>query len=275
MNATPKQKKKVLPVILLVIVLLLALLAAVIAVNASRNNKVMHETIDKGLALVGEHYTVTPRDAGDYADITMYGVMKFHTDQYDVEGLGNLSVMTANMGFMQMVSFMITPYEKAVPLCTLDFMYIMRNRKSYVEFYDTVSDTMRTDAAYQEVLTNLAKLQERYATLEELEVGEHWYDPILPVALHKRLPAAEDALNDAFFCDALVTYLEEADRMEPLDNSERVYQHLVISAYSSDLITRGGVSTDVFKKALGEETTRDFFNKVFFGTALYEIEPEA
>ena len=47
-------------------------------------------------------------------------------------------------------------------------------------------------------------------------------------------------------------------------------KHLdVTQEYSDGLIDKGGVSTDVFKKELGEAKTRDFFNKVFFGTELY------
>ena len=45
----------------------------------------------------------------------------------------------------------------------------------------------------------------------------------------------------------------------------------VIEEHSNNLIEKGGVSTNVFKEELGEETTRDFFNKTkntlpsFFG----------
>ena len=39
--------------------------------------------------------------------------------------------------------------------------------------------------------------------------------------------------------------------------------------YSDGLISNGGISTDVFKEQLGEDTTRDFFDKVLFGTEHY------
>ena len=45
----------------------------------------------------------------------------------------------------------------------------------------------------------------------------------------------------------------------------------VIKTYSDGLIKNGGVSTDFFKKNLGEDTTRDFFDKAFFGTDIYRI----
>ena len=37
--------------------------------------------------------------------------------------------------------------------------------------------------------------------------------------------------------------------------------------YTDGLIEKGGISTDVFKSALGDDVTKDFFDKVFFGTA--------
>ena len=36
--------------------------------------------------------------------------------------------------------------------------------------------------------------------------------------------------------------------------------------YTDGLIEKGGISTDVFKKELGEEETKNFFDHVFFGT---------
>ena len=37
----------------------------------------------------------------------------------------------------------------------------------------------------------------------------------------------------------------------------------------ADLIEKGGISTDVFKKSLGNEATKVFFDEIFFGTANY------
>lgn len=259
-----KSKKKPLLIVLGVILAVVAAVVIVLAVNASRNMKAMRETIDRGLDEVRAHYTVTPCDAGEYADLTMYGVMKFHTDQYEVENLGNLSVMTTNMGMMQMVSFMITPFDKNVPLCTLDFMYIMGNRKSYVEFYDLVGDTETEE--YAAVIAALQEMQGRYADVEELEVSEAWYESYLSVVMHKSLTKNEEERNTALFCDALETYLEASAALPQSTPEEAAAQLANTEEYSSGLIEKGGVSTDVFKKALGEETTRDFFNKVFFGT---------
>ena len=267
MKNEPKPKRKVFRYIILALLAVLAIFIGVIAANASRNWKVMEDTVTEGLRIVEEYYPVKALDAGDYSDLTAYGVLHFHTDQYEVEGLGNLSVLTTNMAFMQMVSFLLTPYDKAVPLMTLDFMYILGNRKSYVEFYDLAADTGTEE--YGQVLDALRELRSRYDDLTELEVEEKWYDAYTTVVMHKELPSKEDARNKDLFFDSLHTYLEASAPLAPLEVEDAKLQWENTRDYSEGLITQGGVSTDVFKKALGEEKTRDFFNKVFFGSENY------
>lgn len=266
-----KTKKRLLTV-LIVLVLLIAAIAGVIVFYASRNKKVMNATIDKGLAAVRSFYDVEKLDAGEYADMRMYGLMKFHTDQYRVKDLGNLSVMTADMGFMQMVSFMITPFEKSVPLCTLDYMYIFGTRKSYVEFYDLdrVKDDGTVRAEDSEVLKALRNTVSQYSDIEEITVEPKWYDAYSEVKMHKKMGSADDARNEEMFLTVLNTYLSETAKLEKSDAAGAAAQLKATQMYSDGLIDKGGVSTDVFKKALGEDKTRDFFNKVFFGTALYQ-----
>lgn len=249
------------------LILLLILICSVIflTVLGNRNKKAMSEMISDGLTQVRSDYDVTALDAGEFTDMRFYGLMKFHVDQYRVEELGNLSVMTADMGFMQMVSFMITPFEKNVPLCTLDFMYILNNRKSYVEFYDLGGDT--ASAEYLAVQEHLKEMTARWASITELPSEPHWYDEYLHVVMHKQLTVKEEDTNSALFADALGTYLAETKAAAQSSNAVRDAQIANTKAYSDGLIEKGGVSTDVFKKALGEDKTREFFDKVFFGTA--------
>ena len=274
-DMSTKSKKKPLLIVLGILLALICVLVGTCVFFSVKNNKLIYEMIGDGLSQVAEHYTVTECDAAaqpdkytdEYQDMRIYGFMKFHTYQYEIEGLGNLSVMRANMGFMQMVSFMITPYEKNVPLCTLDFMYIFGNRKSYVEFYDLVGDT-ETDE-YKTVLSQLGGLKELFADLDELPASENWYDGLLSVVLHKQLK--DDTRNSELFGTALGMYLNAADNLSESSAEDKAAQLANTKAYSDGLIEKGGVSTDVFKKALGEDKTRDFFDRVFFGSANYSV----
>ena len=265
-KGTVKKRKKW-PIVLLIILLIIGLPAGLLVYYGRQNNMVMYDTIANGLQIVEEQYTVTELDPGEYKEMRMYGIMKFRVNQYRVEELGNLSVMTADMGMMQMVSFMITPFEKEVPLCTLDFMYILGNRKSYVEFYDLAGDTKAE--SYAAVLDSLREMTKRYDEIEDLTIDPHWYDDLLSVGMHKQMKKDKEQLNQDMFYDALRTYIAVSKETEKSSDKTAAAQLTATQDYSNGLIEKGGVSTDVFKKAIGEEKTRDFFDNVFFGTAAY------
>jgi hypothetical protein len=267
MAKTKKKWKKILLSAVLAVIIVLAALTAFIAVNASRNMKEMNATVDAGMQALSENATATELDPGEYEEIKIYGVMKFDVSQYDVKDLGNLSVMKVNMGFMQMVSFVITPYDKNMPLLSMDFMYILGNRKSYVEFYDLVKDASAPD--YGKVIGKLREFDGRYADMEDIETEPAWYDDLLTVVLHKASKRKDDSRVRTMFCDAIETYMKASNELEELDDAAKAEKLDITQNYSDDLISKGGVSTDVFKSALGEETTRDFFDKVFFGTELH------
>ena len=264
-----KKRRFIIPSILIA---LIGSAAAAVAVTASKNVHAMNNVADEGLYIIGKYYNVTPCEPNEYTDITMNDVMKFHTDKYRIENLGNLSVMTTNMGAMQMISFMITPFEKKMPLCTFDFMYIMGTRKSYAEFYDLVPDASTDE--YKDILDALREVQSKYADIEEIPASENWYDNYLNVFMHKKLTRKNDDTNLQLFSDTLTAYLE-ASVSVPVNSAEDTASQLeIIESYSNGLIENGGISTDFFKKNLGEDTTRDFFNKTFFGTDDYRVTTE-
>ncbi len=261
------KKRKKWPVVLMVIFFIIGFLAGFTTVNASKNMKVMNRTLDSGMKTMSEYASFTPVDPGEYRQIKMYGVMKFDVSQFDYEDIGNLSVMKVNMGFMQMVSFIITPYKKNMPLLSMDFMYIMGKRKAYVEFYDLVGDTSSPE--YKGVIEKLKKFSGSYSDLEELETKPAWYDKLMTVVLHKAGKRQDDDRIEQMFCDAIRCYMETARELEPLSEEEKAAKLEITQKYCDDLVEQGGVSTDVFKKQLGEEKTKDFFDKVLFGPERY------
>lgn len=261
------KKKRILPKILLTLLILIAALVCFIFFNGSKNMKAMNRTLDSGMETISKYAKVTPVDAGEYKEIKMYGLMKFDVSQYDISDLGNLSVMKVNMGFMQMVSYVITPYKKGMPLLSMDFMYIMGNRKAYAEFYDLVPDTSTEE--YKQVIDKIKEFEGRFSNLDDLQTEPAWYDELMTVVLHKQTKSANDGRVEEMFCDAIRTYMEAADGLEELSDEEKAEKLEITQKYCNDLVEKGGVSTDVFKKQLGEEKTKDFFDKVFFGTERY------
>ena len=168
-----------------------------------------------------------------------------------------------NMGIMQMATMVITPTDKNLPLFSADYIYILNNRKCYVEFYDVVQEK---DEQYHQLMTELAGVKEKYGSLEDMETSTVWYDHLLTVASYKTGKSAEDKELEALLEDSVKVYVGHSVPLAPLSEEEKAVKHQITLEYTDGLIEKGGISTDVFKDALGEKETKKFFDKVFFGT---------
>ncbi len=231
----------------------------------NKNIKIMNDTVVSVLAKLKENFSVTPIDVGSYKKMKIYGIMNFDVEQYDIKELGNLSIMRMNaLGLMQMVTIVITPKDKNLPLLSADYMYILSNRKAYLEFYDVVESK---DSIYQILLDTLAKGLENYKHLENIVTSEAWYAPLLTVTAYKggKSNADEDLKN--MLLDSLTNYIEHAKQLPLLSTGAKEKKKEITVAYTDGLIEKGGISTDVFKKQLGPEETKNFFDNIFFGTA--------
>lgn len=256
--------KKIVLIVLAVILALIAVVSIVVAVIASGNVKAMDACVDAVLQELRSNHTVTAVDVGEYEELTIYGIMKFDVQQYDIEDVGNLSVMKVNMGVMQMATVVITPQDKNLPLLSADFMYILGNRKAYLEFYDVVA---QKDAQYQSLLDALQGVQNNYAHLEDIETSDAWYQHLLTVTSYKGGDSKADADIQQMLVDSLHTYLTYGKEFPTLTEEQREEKRSITVEYTDGLIQKGGISTDVFKSQLGDEETKKFFDQVFFGTA--------
>lgn len=263
-NRQSSTRKKVLKRVLLGVLAVVLVLASVVAVIANKNVKAMNHCVDAAMAELRSHYTVTSVDPGEYDGLTLYGLMKFDVEQYEIESIGNLSVMRVNMGFMQMSTFVITPLDRNLPLLSTDYMYILANRTAYMEFYDLVA---QKDATYNTLLEELGMVIGKYQQLENAQTTPAWYAPLLTVTAYKNGGFAEDSQLEQMLVDCLNVYLENGKKLPVLTEAERAEKIAITMDYTDGLIEKGGISTDVFKSALGEDTTKDFFDTVFFGTA--------
>lgn len=254
---------KVIGIILLVILGVVAVVSVIVAIIANKNVKAMNDCIDDTIALVSKDHKVTEIPAGEYQEMKAKGVMKFRVKQYDIEDVGNLSVMTLNIGMMQMSSCVFTPLDKNIPLMSCDYMYILNNRKAYLEIYDLVAEK---DAKYTGWLEKFEAVGAAYSELDDIEVSKTWYEYLLTVATYKAGKPADDETLKNLMHDTVQVYLDMADDHEVMDADAKAEKLDIIKKYSDRLIDEGGISTDFFKNTFGADFTRDFFDKVFFGT---------
>lgn len=258
-----RSKKRFLRTTFGVILAFLLLAAVTIGIISSKNVKAMNHCVDAVLAKLQENYTITPRDIGEYTQLRIYGIMNFDVEQFDIENIGNLSIMRMNIGLMQMATVVITPTDKNLPLLSTDYMYILSNRKAYLEFYDVVA---QKDDKYHTLLKNLSDTLAHYDNLETIEVSETWYAPLLTVTAYKGGSFSEDNTLEQMLLESLETYLADASLFPLLSDDEKAEKQSITLAYTDGLIEKGGISTDIFKNELGKEDTKKFFDQIFFGT---------
>ncbi len=260
-----KRGRKMLLTIIGIILAVILIIVIAVSVIAAKNVKAMNSCVDSVMAELNQSFNVTPVDPGEYKNMKVYGIMKFNVEQYDIEDLGNLSIMRVNMGVMQMATVVITPQDKNMPLLSADYMYILDNRKSYLEFYDVVKEK---DDAYNQLLANLTDTLKSYEHLENVETTPAWYADLLTVTSYKGGKSDADKDLEGMLTDSIRVYANHSLQLPLFSEKERQEKLAITTAYTDGLIEKGGISTDVFKSSLGDEVTKHFFDTVFFGTAV-------
>ena len=212
---------------------------------------------DKLLSAISVQYPLTEVSAGEYAQLKANG-MKFQVRSFHAEGLGWVSVMTAAgfFGLMKMDTLIINPTQVDMPLLSYDRVHAMGNDTLIFELYDTLVEAAGLPAT--------AQAKQEGKALPDHDLGQHWYDPIkLPESLSKKGKKLHtvpfDVLTDKYM-DAYLRDCAAAAACNPDSKREKA------SVYVEGLLTHGGPSTDVFKKAMGEEKTAYLFRHILFGT---------
>jgi hypothetical protein len=209
------------------------------------------------LSLIKRKYPLAELDVGEFAKLKVNG-MKFTVSAYHAEGLGHVSVMRATgfFGLMQMDTLIVNPTEIDLPLYSYDRIFAMGNDTLIVELYDTLLGEY-SDKPLEDV-----KAKPKFAELPDRDPGEHWYDSIkLASSISKkgkkkhtdRLHSLAHKHFDAYIESTGVSVSDKAKKLEKA------------AVYVDGLLKNGGPSTDVFKKALGEEKTAQLFRNVLFG----------
>lgn len=210
------------------------------------------ELLDK----LRSHFPLKEIPVGEFHTLKIKG-MTFTVRQYEAAGLGNVSQMNAAgfLGLMKMETLIINPKWRDMPLLSYDRAKAMGSDTLILDLFDTLIGPCS--------LKSLDEVKARYSSFPEHDPGSHWYDSVrLAQSVSKKgkkaLSASFDALADEYF-DAYISCAEQAASCAPQEKTQRS------GAYVEGLLLRGGPSTDIFKKGLGEEKTADLFRKVLFG----------
>ncbi len=210
---------------------------------------------DKLLSMIKERFPLKEKNVGAFASLKANG-MKFTVSAYEAEGLGHVSVMTAKgfFGLMKMDTLIVNPKTLDLPLYSYDRILAMGNDTLIVELYDTMVEPLDTEA--------LKAVNEANKDLPERDPGTHWYDGIkLKESVSKKGKKLTERF-DAYTKDYTNAYLG----LPAKPVTDAAAKREKANAYVEGLLKNGGPSTDVFKKALGEQKTAELFRKALFGT---------
>ena len=212
---------------------------------------------EKLLAAIAQHYALTEVSTGEFARLKANG-MTFSVRAFQAADLGWVSVMTATgfFGLMKMDTLIIHPTGLDMPLLSYDRVHAMGNDTLIFELYDTTLDTA--------VLSATAAAKQDGSVLPDHDLGSHWYDSIkLPESLSKKGKKLHTVAFDVLTMNYMKAFLSDCTGAAPCDADAKRDKG---SIYAEGLLTHGGPSTDVFKKALGEEKTAYLFRHILFGT---------
>ena len=211
---------------------------------------------NKLLNIIKGRFPLTEIDCGEFAKMKVSG-MNFEITAFKAEGLGHISVMRASgfMGLMKMDTLIINPREIDLPLYSYDRILAMGNDTLITELYDTLVGDYSDEA--------LIKVKDSYTDLAERDPGEHWYDSIkLPSSISKKGKKNHTDRMDELTVKHFEAYLASSAAAV----TEKAAKQEKAKAYVNGLLEKGGPSTDVFKKSIGEAKTRELFENILFGT---------
>ena len=233
------------------------------------NQQRIDDRMQQGLELLQAQYTLKERSVPEEFQTLKIQNMTFAIQQFEIEHVGNLLIMKCkDSPMMQMDTFTLMPYFKNLPLFSTDYMYMGEKRTYLNEIYSLVDCQ---DDLYLSYIEKFRQNKEKHASLPDMPSKPCWQDEIRPVCTAKMTTPDADEENIEIFLENLKVFME-MEQNTPVFADEEAYQKkwLQNKAYSDRLVDDGGISTDVFKQALGAEKTREFFNKVFFAPDLYK-----
>lgn len=233
----------------------------------AKNTQSINQRIEAGLELLRAHYTVRECEVDPVLADPVIGGRPHHARRFDIEGVGNLLVMTVTeTEVAQLSSFVITPYAKNLPMVSSDYVYSGNQRFFLIEVYDL---TVRHDETLERGLASFAALKDAWGDMPDFPVQPCWYDEVRPVCLAKAYAPEQDELAIARFLEALRAFVELEQATPKLSGEDVQKKWQLNYDYANRLVDEGGVSTDLFTQAIGAENTRRFFHEVFFGPACY------
>ncbi|OUM62470.1 carbohydrate-binding module family 18 protein [Piromyces sp. E2] len=215
---------------------------------------------DIGINKLKKRYVLMERPVQQkYKELSVNGI-GFEIKQYEIIGVGNLAMMGCDSPFFKMFTYILTPFYKNIPLFSSDYI-IQGNKQDVInEIYSTV--TNKNDTLYK--IMSLCPLQDN-------QTDPGWFDEWRPAFANKSGSLNDTDVIASLFNRNINLLMELEQKTKFIDNVDtRVNKYNIVTEYVNSLVENGGVSTDMFKAALGVDQTREFFYTILFGNDCFK-----
>ena len=254
--------EKRIPIGKIILFLLITLLFFII-ITSIKNTKIMNKTLEEGFTIIKSSLILKEQNPGEFRKIKIKGFIPFYISSFKIEGFGNLSLMTVNIGIMQMITLTLSPFEKDIPLMSIDYIYMFNIRKAMIEIYELMIDNQ--NIKYKNLISKLEKIKENFSDLKNFKTFPGWYENILSICILKTGNSKKDERIFSLFKNCIEVYIQNVIEMPQLEGDDIDKKYSLIKQFGIELVNKGGVAVNNFKKSIGIEKTKDFFAKVFFG----------
>ena len=211
--------------------------------------------IQKMLEEIKSNYACKTQDTGVFEKVYIDGA-KFLIKAYDMKGLGRVSTveMKRLVGFWDMQSLIITPYEKDMPI-----YYYNRHREKgkyiyRVELFDTQMNPVD--------VVSLEEVVAKHSNLSDVPQNERWYDTMkLPASAVKTAKKKEELSDIAWehFC-GYMKLLANAKEVKPTEKKKKT------KVFVDELCRQSGIAIiEIFLGNYGDKVTEKLANEVLFG----------
>ena len=226
-----------------------------------RNTKLVYKSIEDIINLIKSKYSLKSIDIGEFKKLTAYGVISFNSEIYHIKDLGILSILTSNLGFMQLFTLQIVPFEKDLPLLTVDIMYMFNKRIFFIEIYDLMLDNK--NAEYKSFLNQVEEVKKNFSEFENFKTKENWYTQLLSGLLSKKYTIKDEQKFVELLNKIITMFIEYSIKEKKIENLEK--KVALVEGFGNKLVDKSGISTDMFKRLFGVDRTRKFLGNVLFG----------
>ena len=255
-------------ILLLFILPLLSIIISLFIYVLIRNKTLMNKFIDESIKMFQNSYGMNPIDIGDFYKMTIYGIISFYSKAYHLENFGTLCVMTFNIGIMQMLTISINPFEKDLPQISIDIMFMLNKRISLFELYGLMLNKQNEE--YKSFINTINGIKDKFQDIPNYETKKSWHSSLACALITKAFEAKQDPKLAELFVESIKEYIKYSNNVKKLNNNDIINKISLIEEFGNNLIDKGGISTDQFKKNFGIDKTRKYFGNVLFGYDIYK-----